>query len=69
MKIVETPTSSGLQVDFKEEKPKDVLIGKVVNLDQPAWMKAKLAAKEVKADLAEGEVKVTRRRPRKATDE
>ena len=28
VKIVETPTSTGLQVDFKEEKPKDVLIGK-----------------------------------------
>ena len=47
-KVIETPSSSGIQFDFKEEKPKDVLIGKVVNLEQPGWVKAKQDAAAVK---------------------
>ena len=51
--VVETPTTTGIQWEFKEEKPKDVIIGKVVNLEQPGWVKAKMAGKlELAADIA-----------------
>ena len=51
--VVETPTSSGITWDFKEEQPKDVQIGKVTNLEQPGWLKAKIAGKaELAADIA-----------------
>lgn len=66
-KVVETPSSSGIQFDFKEEKPKDVNIGKVVNLEQPGWVKAKKPseAKPVTVE-PEGELKVAKRgRPKK----
>lgn len=50
--VVETPTSAGIQWEFKEEQPKDVTIGKVVNLEQPGWVKAKMAGKlELAADI------------------
>ena len=49
--VVETPTSSGITWEFKEEQPKDVTIGKVVNLEQPAWIKAKMDAKAVQAGV------------------
>lgn len=48
LKVVTSPSSSGIQWEFKEDQPKDVVIGKVVNLEQPAWMKAKLEAKAIK---------------------
>lgn len=51
--VVETPTSSGITWDFKEEQPKDVQIGKVTNLEQPGWLKDKMAAKAaLAADIA-----------------
>ena len=51
--VVETPTSSGITWDFKEEQPKDVQIGKVTNLEQPGWLKEKMAAKAaLDADIA-----------------
>jgi len=57
--VVETPTSSGITWDFKEEQPKDVQIGKVVNLEQPGWLKDKIAAKAaLAADIAKLETKV-----------
>lgn len=48
LKVVNVPTSAGIQWEFKEEQPKDVTIGKVVNLDAPAWVKAKQDAKALK---------------------
>ena len=48
LKVVDVPTSAGIQWEFKEDKPKDVIIGKVVNLEQPAWVKAKQDAAAVK---------------------
>lgn len=48
LEVVETPSSAGIQWEFKEEQPKDVQIGKVVNLDQPAWVKAKQDVKAMK---------------------
>jgi hypothetical protein len=69
--VVETPTSSGITWDFKEEQPKDVQIGKVVNLEQPGWVKAKMAGKaELAADIAKLEsvpvaIKAKRGRPKK----
>ena len=69
--VVETPTSSGITWDFKEEQPKDVLIGKVTNLEQPGWLKAKIAGKaELAADIAKLEsvpvaIKAKRGRPKK----
>jgi len=57
--VVETPTSSGITFDFKEEQPKDVVIGKVTNLEQPGWLKDKIAAKAaLAADIAKLETKV-----------
>jgi len=57
--VVETPTSSGITWDFKEEQPKDVQIGKVTNLEQPGWLKDKIAAKAaLAADIAKLETKV-----------
>jgi hypothetical protein len=51
--VVETPTSSGITWEFKEEQPKDVQIGKVTNLEQPGWLKDKMAAKAaLAADIA-----------------
>jgi len=53
LEVIETPTSSGIQWEFKEEQPKDVQIGKVVNLEQPGWLKDKMAAKAaLAADIA-----------------
>jgi len=69
--VVETPTSSGITWDFKEEQPKDVLIGKVTNLEQPGWLKDKIAAKAaLAADIAKLEtktpvIKAKRGRPKK----
>jgi len=69
--VVETPTSSGIQWEFKEEQPKDVQIGKVVNLEQPGWLKDKIAAKAaLAADIAKLEsvpvaIKAKRGRPKK----
>jgi hypothetical protein len=69
--VVETPTSSGITWDFKEEQPKDVQIGKVTNLEQPGWLKDKMAAKAaLAADIAKLEsvpvaVKAKRGRPKK----
>ena len=69
--VVETPTSSGIQWEFKEEQPKDVQIGKVVNLEQPGWLKDKIAAKAaLAADIAKLEsvpvaTKAKRGRPKK----
>ena len=69
--VVETPTSSGITWDLKEEQPKDVQIGKVVNLEQPGWLKDKIAAKAaLAADIAKLEtktavVKAKRGRPKK----
>jgi hypothetical protein len=70
--VVETPTSSGITWDFKEEQPKDVLIGKVTNLEQPGWLKDKIAAKAaLDADIAKLEtktpvaIKAKRGRPKK----
>lgn len=48
LEVVETPSSAGIQWEFKEEQPKDVQIGKVVNLEQPAWVKAKQDVKAIK---------------------
>ena len=48
LQVVTVPTSAGIQWEFKEEQPKDVLIGKVVNLEQPAWVQAKQDAKAIK---------------------
>jgi len=48
LKVVNIPTSAGIQWEFKEEQPKDVLIGKVVNLEQPAWVKAKQDAAAIR---------------------
>jgi hypothetical protein len=57
--VVETPTSSGITWEFKEEQPKDVQIGKVTNLEQPGWLKDKMAAKAaLAADIAKLESKV-----------
>jgi len=69
--VVETPSSSGIQWEFKEEQPKDVQIGKVVNLEQPGWLKDKMAAKAaLAADIAKLEsvpvaTKAKRGRPKK----
>jgi len=69
--VVETPTSSGITFDFKEEQPKDVVIGKVTNLEQPGWLKDKIAAKAaLAADIAKLEsvpvaIKAKRGRPKK----
>jgi len=69
--VVETPTSSGITWEFKEEQPKDVQIGKVTNLEQPGWLKDKIAAKAaLAADIAKLEtktavVKAKRGRPKK----
>ena len=69
--VVETPTSSGITWDFKEEQPKDVQIGKVTNLEQPGWLKDKIAAKAaLAADIAKLEsvpvaIKAKRGRPKK----
>jgi hypothetical protein len=69
--VVETPTSSGITWDFKEEQPKDVQIGKVTNLEQPGWLKDKMAAKAaLAADIAQLEsvpvaTKAKRGRPKK----
>jgi hypothetical protein len=69
--VVETPTSSGITWEFKEEQPKDVQIGKVTNLEQPGWLKDKMAAKAaLAADIAKLEsvpvaVKAKRGRPKK----
>jgi len=53
LEVIETPSSSGIQWEFKEEQPKDVQIGKVVNLEQPGWLKDKMAAKAaLAADIA-----------------
>jgi predicted acyltransferase (DUF342 family) len=62
VKVIETPAAAGIQFDFKEEKPKDVLIGKVVNLEQPGWVKAKKPseAKPVTVE-PEGPVAVAKR--------
>jgi len=59
LEVIETPSSSGIQWEFKEEQPKDVQIGKVVNLEQPGWLKDKMAAKAaLAADIAKLETKV-----------
>ena len=69
--VVETPTSSGITWEFKEEQPKDVQIGKVTNLEQPGWLKDKIEAKAaLAADIAKLEsvpvaVKAKRGRPKK----
>jgi len=53
LEVIETPSSSGIQWEFKEEQPKDVQIGKVTNLEQPGWLKDKMAAKAaLAADIA-----------------
>ena len=59
LEVIETPSSSGIQWEFKEEQPKDVQIGKVVNLEQPGWLKDKMAAKAaLAADIAKLETKI-----------
>jgi hypothetical protein len=71
LEVIETPSSSGIQWEFKEEQPKDVQIGKVVNLEQPGWLKDKMAAKAaLAADIAKLEsvpvaTKAKRGRPKK----
>jgi len=71
LEVIETPSSSGIQWEFKEEQPKDVQIGKVVNLEQPGWLKDKMAAKAaLAADIAKLEsvpvaIKAKRGRPKK----
>lgn len=68
LKVVNVPTSTGIDFDFKEEKPKDVIIGKVINVKEPGWAKAKVSPIVAEAvDVpAEGEVKVAKRgRPKK----
>jgi hypothetical protein len=71
LEVIETPSSSGIQWEFKEEQPKDVQIGKVVNLEQPGWLKDKMAAKAaLAADIAKLEsvpvaTKAKKGRPKK----